>query len=45
MVAVYWSKESRLIMNIVEIIMMLIPVITFSMGYFLTNISYKRDRR
>jgi len=31
--------------NIINIIQLLIPIITFAMGYFLTNIGYKRDRK
>jgi len=32
-------------MDIIGIIQIFIPVITFAMGYFLTNIGYKRDRK
>jgi len=32
-------------MNFIDIIQLFIPVITFIMGYFLTNIGYKRDRK
>jgi len=32
-------------MDVIGIIQLLIPVITFAMGYFLTNIGYKRDRK
>ncbi|MCL2855376.1 MAG: hypothetical protein FWE21_07145 [Defluviitaleaceae bacterium] len=32
-------------MSALSIIQLFIPIITFSMGYFLTNIGYKRDRR
>ena len=32
-------------MDVVEIIKLFIPVITFAMGYFLTDIGYKRDRK
>jgi len=31
--------------NALSIIQLVIPVITFAMGYFLTNIGYKRDRK
>ena len=31
-------------MGFMSIMQLLIPVITFAMGYFLTNIGYKRDR-
>ncbi|MCL2702067.1 MAG: hypothetical protein FWE91_00445 [Defluviitaleaceae bacterium] len=32
-------------MEIIGIIQLLIPVVTFAMGYFLTDIGYKRDRK
>jgi len=32
-------------MDFIGIVQLLIPVITFAMGYFLTNIGYKRDRK
>ena len=32
-------------MDIFAIIQLLIPIITFAMGYFLSNIGYKRDRK
>ena len=32
-------------MDVMGIIQLLIPVITFAMGYFLTDIGYKRDRK
>ncbi|MCL2368055.1 MAG: hypothetical protein FWC72_03585 [Oscillospiraceae bacterium] len=32
-------------MDVIRIIQLFIPVITFAMGYFLTNIGYKRDRK
>jgi len=32
-------------MDVLEIIKLFIPIITFAMGYFLTDIRYKRDRR
>jgi len=32
-------------MDIMGILQLFIPVITFVMGYFLTNIGYRRDRR
>ena len=32
-------------MDFMGIIQLIIPVITFLMGYFLTNIGYKRDRK
>ena len=32
-------------MDFIGIVQILIPVITFTMGYFLTNIGYKRDRK
>jgi hypothetical protein len=32
-------------MGAVEIIQLCIPVVTFAMGYFLTGIGYKRDRK
>jgi hypothetical protein len=31
--------------DFIDIIQLFIPVITFAMGYFLTNIGYKRDRK
>jgi len=31
--------------DILRIIQLFIPIITFAMGYFLTNIGYKRDRK
>ena len=31
--------------GVLRILQLLIPVITFAMGYFLTNIGYKRDRK
>jgi len=31
--------------NILGIIQLFIPIVTFAMGYFLTNIGYKRDRK
>lgn len=31
--------------NLMEIFQLLIPVVTFAMGYYLTNIGYKRDRK
>jgi len=32
-------------MDVMGIVQLLVPIITFAMGYFLTNIGYKRDRR
>ncbi|MCL2679140.1 MAG: hypothetical protein FWF18_02475 [Dehalococcoidia bacterium] len=32
-------------MGIYDVLQFFIPVITFAMGYFLTNIGYKRDRK
>ena len=32
-------------MDVIGIIQLLIPVVTFVMGYFLTSIGYKRDRK
>jgi hypothetical protein len=32
-------------MDFINIIQLFIPVITFAMGYFLTDIGYKRDRK
>ena len=32
-------------MDIISILQIIMPVITFAMGYFLTNIGYKRDRK
>jgi len=32
-------------MDVIGIVQLLIPVVTFAMGYFLTNIGYKRDRK
>ena len=32
-------------MDFIDIFQIIIPVITFAMGYFLTNIGYKRDRK
>jgi len=32
-------------MDFISIITLIIPVITFAMGYFLTNVGYKRDRK
>ena len=32
-------------MEAIEIIRLLIPVVTFAMGYLLTNIGYKRDKK
>jgi len=31
-------------MDVIDIIQLFIPVVTFAMGYFLTSIGYKRDR-
>ena len=32
-------------MDIMEIFQLIIPVVTFAMGYFLTNIGYNRERK
>ena len=32
-------------MDVIRIIQLFIPVITFAMGYYLSNIRYKRDRK
>jgi len=32
-------------MEFITIVQLLIPIVTFAMGYFLTNIGYKRDRK
>jgi len=32
-------------MDFISIITLILPVITFAMGYFLTNVGYKRDRK
>jgi len=37
--------KEEIIMDFMGILQLLIPVITFAMGYFLTNIGYKRDRK
>jgi len=39
------NDEKRALMDIVVIIQLFIPVITFAMGYFLTDIGYRRDRK
>ena len=32
-------------MDFISFLQLLIPVITFAMGYFLTDIGYRRDRK
>ena len=32
-------------MDFIGILQLIVPVITFAMGYFLTNVGYKRDRK
>jgi len=32
-------------MTVLGVVQLLIPIITFAMGYFLTNIGYRRDRK
>ena len=32
-------------MDVIDIIQLFVPVITFAMGYFLTDIGYRRDRK
>ena len=43
-VALFYISEG-LLMDVIGIITLFIPVVTFAMGYFLTDIGYKRDRK